>query len=122
MLRRLRFVFVRAAYIRHETNVNICAVLSTYVQSELPYCLQKVPRFYIAYSAADFCDNYVGPGSNGGFFYKTFCFVGNVRYYLYGFAEIFALSFLFYNRIEYFTGRKVGIFIELSTGKSFVMS
>ena len=88
----------------------------------LSYCFKEGLAFDIAYRAAYLRHNYVGVTLLAYAVDEFLYFVGNMRNYLYGLAEIISATLFVEHVPVYLTGSKVGILIELDIYESFVVS
>ena len=77
--------------------MNKQAVFAPDLQCDLPHGLQKWLRFNVTDRAADFGDDDIGVGLLADAIDEVLDFIGDVRDYLYGRAEVFAAPFLVFS-------------------------
>ena len=122
VLRRLAFVLVGSADVRHKTHVDKQAVVAPHFGAELADSFEERLTFDVADRAADFGNYNVRVALLGIFADKIFNFVGYVRNDLYRFAEVLALTFLVEHRPVHLAACKVAVFGKVGVDKTLIVS
>ena len=101
--------------------MDIHGIFFTDFQPDLPDCFNKRLPFDVADGAADFCNHNIRFRLPADVVNKRFDLIRNMRDDLHGAAEVFSSALLVQNIPVDFTGRQVGIFVQILVNKTLIM-
>ena len=121
MLRGLGFVLLRAAEVRHQSNVYEQAVLPAHLQRYLSHGLYEGLGFDVAYCSADLGYDHVRGGLPADAVHEFLYLVGYVRNNLHGGAEVLPAALLVKDVPVDLSGREVGVLVKVLVYEALVV-